>query len=168
MYLNLSVEQLFYIKKDLERFEEFNYEQVEHFIGCYELDPKTVSFHVKLEELNLMLEKADYILSHPLAINNILNNANTIRLIVIEAIKYSENHKIYKENLKHKRKEFQKIRNLLYKDLLILFEECCKICHSKNNLEIDHIIPLSKEGTNDLSNLQFLCSSCNSRKGNRC
>lgn len=30
----------------------------------------------------------------------------------------------------------------------------------------DHIVPLSKAGTNDLSNLQLLCSACNLKKSN--
>lgn len=34
-------------------------------------------------------------------------------------------------------------------------------------LEIDHIIPIHHGGTNDPSNLQAMCSSCNARKGLR-
>ena len=34
-------------------------------------------------------------------------------------------------------------------------------------LEIDHIVPLSLGGTDDPSNLQTLCRTCNRRKGNR-
>jgi 5-methylcytosine-specific restriction endonuclease McrA len=35
------------------------------------------------------------------------------------------------------------------------------------HLEVDHILPLSQGGTNDLSNLQTLCRRCNRRKRDR-
>ena len=35
------------------------------------------------------------------------------------------------------------------------------------NMTIDHIIPRSKDGTDDPGNLQLLCGTCNSTKGNR-
>lgn len=41
----------------------------------------------------------------------------------------------------------------------------CKECKAVDNLSIDHIIPVSKFGTDDDSNLQLLCRSCNSSKG---
>lgn len=43
---------------------------------------------------------------------------------------------------------------------------CCK-CSSFKELHIDHIIPLSKGGSNDEDNLQLLCSECNLAKGNK-
>jgi len=42
---------------------------------------------------------------------------------------------------------------------------CCK-CHKYNvNLEIDHIIPISKGGKSTWDNLQTLCHECNIKKG---
>lgn len=43
----------------------------------------------------------------------------------------------------------------------------CVICLSDKRIEVDHITPLSKGGTNSIDNLQPLCKSCNSAKGNR-
>lgn len=42
----------------------------------------------------------------------------------------------------------------------------CQICgRSTDDLEIDHIIPISKGGKSTYSNLQTLCHRCNARKG---
>lgn len=42
----------------------------------------------------------------------------------------------------------------------------CAICGATMHLEIDHIIPVSKGGRENESNMQVLCRSCNSKKGN--
>ena len=43
----------------------------------------------------------------------------------------------------------------------------CKHHFPFHGLTIDHIVPQSQGGTDDDSNIQLLCSSCNSTKGNR-
>lgn len=51
-----------------------------------------------------------------------------------------------------------------------LCEACdyrCLACGQKKSLTADHVIPLSKGGTNYISNIQCLCKSCNSSKGAR-
>lgn len=40
----------------------------------------------------------------------------------------------------------------------------CGATNKETTLEIDHIIPVAKGGTNDISNLQTLCKECNRAK----
>lgn len=42
----------------------------------------------------------------------------------------------------------------------------CESCGEEAKLQVDHIIPLSKGGTNDLDNLQLLCYECHLKKHN--
>lgn len=43
----------------------------------------------------------------------------------------------------------------------------CVYCGSKKNLTLDHVIPKSRGGSNEWTNLVTCCSSCNRHKDNR-
>jgi hypothetical protein len=48
--------------------------------------------------------------------------------------------------------------------------QICQICHKAvidEEIEFDHIIPWSKGGSSDDSNIRLLCSSCNKKRGNK-
>ena len=44
---------------------------------------------------------------------------------------------------------------------------CCQMCGTEERLSVDHIVPRHLGGDDNLTNLQVLCSSCNSSKGGR-
>lgn len=54
-----------------------------------------------------------------------------------------------------------------WNDLKLKFNNLCAICNESKKLTRDHIVPISKGGTDYISNIQPLCQSCNSRKGDR-
>jgi len=55
--------------------------------------------------------------------------------------------------------------------LMVKQKGCCVLCSREFSetlkKEIDHIIPISKDGSNWPSNLQLLCRNCNAKKSNK-
>jgi len=47
-----------------------------------------------------------------------------------------------------------------------MHDECCVYCGDEAN-SVDHIIPISKGGTDDLNNLVAACARCNYSLGNK-
>lgn len=94
---------------------------------------------------------------HPDGINYLIAGIHAYTVDYIE-----EYYKKYpKQEPRYKRKPIprKKVIQILSRD------NCeCRNCKAKEDLAIDHIIPISKGGTNNDNNLQVLCKSCNSSK----
>lgn len=50
---------------------------------------------------------------------------------------------------------------------LLAYQPWCGSCGSTERLTVDHIVPLSAGGAQDMSNYQVLCLRCNDKKGVR-
>lgn len=69
-----------------------------------------------------------------------------------------------------RRKEAQRAIREYRKEILAEGHILCGICGepvATTDLSIDHIVPISRKGTDEWSNLQPAHKSCNSRKSNR-
>ena len=62
--------------------------------------------------------------------------------------------------------EFRSKKHLLFGNQEGKCNGCLQLFHYRN-ITIDHIVPQSQGGSDDLENLQLLCGACNSTKGNR-
>jgi 5-methylcytosine-specific restriction endonuclease McrA len=72
------------------------------------------------------------------------------------------------KRLSEQRRRIRKIGNgeflILPKETNKLLTGNCFGCGSKENITLDHIIPISRGGQHSVGNLQPLCKSCNSSK----
>lgn len=69
--------------------------------------------------------------------------------------------------LKRRRSQFASAKPQLMLALIERDGYRCARCGAIEELTIDHILPLSKGGTDDLANLRILCKKHNSKKGAR-
>lgn len=92
-------------------------------------------------------------------------------LDALEEIRIEEETKATKRGLtRQRRAEFQRGRADLMLRLIdsgVLYICKAEGCGISEALTLDHIEPLSRGGSDDLENLQFLCRSHNSQKGAR-
>jgi 5-methylcytosine-specific restriction endonuclease McrA len=84
--------------------------------------------------------------------------------------KYSQTAKgkISNINGKARRRQLEKTGRITAKEWVEKLKEfgyCCNICGTEENIEMDHVHPLSKGGSHHIDNVQPLCRSCNASKG---
>lgn len=82
----------------------------------------------------------------------------------LQAKKVQATKKAKKRISKRRRTQFNAKRDQL---LLVLIDRdsyVCQECGKIEGLEIDHIVPLSRGGSDELDNLQLLCHACNMAK----
>ena len=82
------------------------------------------------------------------------------------AANWAKQNRPYRNFLQQKRRAAGSLTYEEWKELIENAKECAN-CGSAHNLQVDHIIPIAKGGRTDASNLQVLCSPCNSSKGAR-
>lgn len=82
---------------------------------------------------------------------------NMIRGVKIPRYKLSPNTRLYNRNVK---KWYEIMKTVFKRD-----DYTCRYCGKKGGiLEVDHIVPFSKGGSDDLSNLATSCRHCNRQK----
>lgn len=95
--------------------------------------------------------KAEIVRSDDRPISN--GYKNYVRPLIIRLLKY----------IKYYTKNVSPTRNRIYKR----DGNQCVYCSSKRQLTIDHILPKSRGGKNEWTNLVTCCFSCNIKKANR-
>jgi hypothetical protein len=79
--------------------------------------------------------------------------------------KNPDNNKAYKQNRRTKQSGAGgTFTSLEWKSLCKKYDYRCLCCNRRRKLTADHVIPVSKGGTSNISNIQPLCGPCNSRK----
>lgn len=137
----------------LQSAEWVNYNQVN--IAKGRLTPKEIDADNLLLKLNKFKEEPEI--------------ENAIELIhIAQALERErEAKKARKPHVIKIRREVARNYNSLFMQLGRGSGFHCQHCNASTNLQIDHIKPVSKQGGNDLSNLQLLCAPCNLLKSDK-
>lgn len=95
------------------------------------------------------------------------NNPDKVRAATRDYfIRHPEVKRLH-EQKRRAQKNNNGVFTILEKDIVKLIKESCVKCGSKQNITMDHIVPLSRGGVHSIGNLQPLCRSCNASKGSK-
>jgi len=72
----------------------------------------------------------------------------------------------YRRNYRS-RKHQNKTYKVTDKDCLTIKNRPCMMCGSRKDIQLDHVIPVSRNGNHSIGNLQPLCKPCNTSKANK-
>lgn len=132
--------------------------------------PKGLPIHLRTLKSRFVREKNRLLTTHNLSITNRLLRQKIEKGLIPEGcMQFIHEEKRYKNS---KKTELYRLRNRFkgrtnLKNLVMQRDKhTCRICGSKQNIEVDHIKPLSKYTSLafEPSNLQALCRSCNRKK----
>lgn len=99
------------------------------------------------------------------------NQANKVKIAARTKLYQQSNPEIFRRAKQKrraiKRQAFGTISKGITEKLMALQRGKCAVCKAsvKDKHHLDHIMPLSLGGTNEDSNIQILCPSCNCSKG---
>ena len=157
-------------KRILKLLKIYNYYDIESVINTYDFMYAYSNSHIscsKIEHAQTLLYDAEEVSQSFLANNTQRNNAFLVIEIAKELIKKKEQSLLKKQLTRKRRSDFQINRDRLFLLLIEQNESKCVKCNSIDKLSVDHIVPISKGGSDEISNLQILCIRCNSSKGDR-
>lgn len=92
---------------------------------------------------------------------------NKDRLKPIRLDYYNTHKQQYLEAVHRRRALIENAGTFTMAEFIALCEACnyiCPACHEKAVLTVDHVVPLSKGGSNTIDNIQPLCGKCNRSK----
>lgn len=95
---------------------------------------------------------------HTLENINLVRNDGTVWIVTpLKEILFSK--------YKYRRKEWMLRRRILTQIIFYRDGKVCARCGATEDLTIDHIVAIVNGGSDELTNLQVLCRSCNAQKG---